>query len=48
MRCIQFGYIWPSGFREEVKNVNSLQTDEDRQPITDDQKSSLEQSVQLS
>lgn len=27
MLCAKFGWNWPSGFREEVKNVKSLQTD---------------------
>lgn len=37
----RFGLIWPSGLREDVKNMKSLQTDggTDGQRITGDQKS---------
>lgn len=37
----RFGLIWPSGLREDVKNMKSLQRDggTDGQRITGDQKS---------
>jgi hypothetical protein len=59
MLCAKFGQNWSSGSGEEVKNVKSLQTTDDRQTTdarrqTDgrqtksDQKSSLELSAQVS
>ena len=54
MLCAKFGLNWISGYREEVQNVKSLQTDGRTDRRTDgrrtkgDQKSSLELSAQVS
>ena len=46
MLCAKFGWNWPSGSGVEVKNVKSLQTDNNRR-MTCDQISSLEFSAQV-
>ena len=41
MLCAKFGWNWPNGSGEEVKNVKSLQTDKQTDGQTDDRQQAI-------